>query len=204
MAETRHDVDVVAGLKSKFHRQPYGFQSLLKTIHAVSQPASETENSEDATGLSRGDYSRLLPHKAELLGPKTPLLGPKMPRACVAATVNLHGASPWHLWANNSGCLATTVNLHGASPWHLWANNSGCVAATVNLQRASPWHLWANNSGCVAATVSLHGASPWHLWANNSGCVAATVNLHGTSPWHPLGVFTQSLQCEDRSSPLLK
>ena len=73
------------------------------------------ENSEDATGLSRGD-SRLLLHKAELLGPKTPLLGPKMPRACVAATVNLHGASPWHLWANNSGCVAATVNLQRDKP----------------------------------------------------------------------------------------
>ena len=42
--------------------------------------------------------------------------GPKMPRAC---PVEIHGrcyTSPWHLWTQQ--CVAASVNLHGTSPWH--------------------------------------------------------------------------------------
>ena len=37
----------------------------------------------------------------------------------VAANMNLHGASPWHLETLVLVLVAANMNLHGASPWHL-------------------------------------------------------------------------------------
>ena len=79
----------------------------------------------DATGLPRGG-SRWLLHKAEFWD-----------QGC-------HRLAPWRftLAANRRIAvptkLAAIVNLHGPSPWHLARRNAIVVANIVNLQRDKP------------------------------------------------------------------
>src|SRR6266850_3064492 len=48
------------------------------------------------------------------------ILGFSYPFSLLAASVRLHGTSPWHLGISYPFCLlAASVRLHGTSPWHL-------------------------------------------------------------------------------------
>ena len=62
--------------------------------------------------------------------------------ATVAASVKLHGASPWHPVLRFKECgIAEIVKLHGTSPWHPILRFKECgVAEIVKLHGASPWH----------------------------------------------------------------